>query len=150
MHLRNRSPYLNFFLFIADDLNKTIQFYHPNPTDPTTTTTTTTTTTDPTTDPPTNPNDLFSDIPLTNSQPPWNPQDHSSPPSDFFEPSLKNHPLPTNAWWQNLGNFLSSASIARIKVAIRVAVIDKTGKIMVLPRFYRKVGSIGGTDVLPD
>ena len=128
-------------------MNKTIQFYHPNPTDPTTTTTDPTT--DPTTDStnPANPNDLFSDIPLTNSQPPWNPQDHSSPPSDFFEPSLKNHPLPTNAWWQNLGNFLSSA---RIKVAIRAAVIDKTGKIMVLPRFYRKEVSIGGADVLPD
>ena len=113
-------------------MNKTIQFYHPNPTDPTTTTT------DPTTDPtnPANPIDLFSDIPLTNSQPPWNPQDHSSPPSEFFEPSLKNHPLPTNAWWQNLGNFLASA---RIKVVIRAAVIDKTGKIMVLPRFYRRL-----------
>ena len=94
-------------------MNKTIQFYHPNPTDPTTTTTDPTT--DPTTDStnPANPNDLFSDIPLTNSQPPWNPKDHSSPPSDFFEPSLKNHPLPTNAWWQNLGNFLSRY---RIKV----------------------------------
>ena len=128
-----------FLLFITDDLNKTIQSYHPNPT----TTTTTTTTTNPTDQS----IDLFSDIPLANSQPPWNPQDHSSPPSDFFEPSLKNHPLPTNAWWQNLGNFLSSA---RIKVAIRAAVLDKTGKIMVLPRFYRKEGSIGGADILSD
>ena len=93
-----------FLLFITDDLNKTIQFYHPNPTTTTTTTTKTTTTTNHTDQS----IDLFSAIPLANSQPPWNPQDHSSPPSDFFEPSLKNHPLPTNAWWQNLGNFLSS------------------------------------------
>ena len=76
---------------ITDDLNKTIQSYHPSPTDQSI--------------------DLFSDIPLANSQPPWNPQDHSSPPSDFFEPSLKTHPLPTNAWWQNLGNFLYIARI---------------------------------------
>ena len=32
--------------------------------------------------------------------------EHSKPPGGFFSPALRTgKPLPTNAWWQNLGKY---------------------------------------------
>ena len=47
--------------------------------------------------------DIFSKEPLSDIEPPWNAQDHSSPPGDLFDPHLLENPLPTNTWWLNLG-----------------------------------------------
>ena len=47
--------------------------------------------------------DIFSNEPLSSIEPPWNAQDHSSPPGGLFAGNLLGKPLPTNAWWLNLG-----------------------------------------------
>ena len=48
--------------------------------------------------------DIFSKQPLSDIEPPWNAQDHSSPPGDLFDPHLLEIPVPTNTWWLNLGS----------------------------------------------
>ena len=47
--------------------------------------------------------DLFNPEPLSSKAPLWKAQEHSSKPSDFFDTSLLDHPLPTNAWWESIG-----------------------------------------------
>ena len=32
--------------------------------------------------------------------------DHSFPPSDLYADNLRSGPVPTNAWWENLGKVM--------------------------------------------
>ena len=47
--------------------------------------------------------ELFTDEPLSTEAPKWSSKVHSSPPGPLWDPQLKTSPLPTNAWWSNLG-----------------------------------------------
>ena len=47
--------------------------------------------------------EIFSFEPLSYNEPPWNPQEHSSPPGNLFAQEFIGKPLPTNTWWLNLG-----------------------------------------------
>ena len=49
--------------------------------------------------------EIFNSEPLSDKAPLWDTQEHSLKPSDFFDSSFLDHPLPTNAWWESIGMY---------------------------------------------